>query len=264
MLHNVKELSGLTVGARDGKLGKVTDVYFDDQQWVIRHVIVDTGTWLSHRKVLVSPRSVGGVDWSDEVINVDLFQKQVRDSPGIDTDKPVSRQNEIEYHRYFGYPNYWDGANLWGATMLPYPWVGASLDPAGTGAPIDNSVAREIEGRIDEERESADVHLRSCDDVVGYEILATDGSIGEVDEFVFDDQNWAIRYLVVDTRKWLPGKHVRLGTDQIDHVSWEDREVHVKMTRQAVKDSPEFDPANPTSPNAYVQDEFADGQRPSR
>ena len=243
MLHNVKELSGLAVGARDGELGKVKDAYFDDQRWAIRHLVVDTGGWLNARKVLVSPRSVRGVDWRGEVVNVDLTKQQVKDSPGIDTDRPVSRQHEIDYYRYFGYPNYWEGSNLWGITMLPYPWVGASPDPlVAASQPVDSTVARELQGRVDEEIDRADVHLRSCDEVIGYDILATDGSIGEVDDFVFDDHAWAIRDLVVDTRKWLPGKHVLLAPEQIDRVSWEDREVYVKLTRDEVRNAPEYEP----------------------
>ena len=242
MLHDIRELSGLAVGARDGEPGKVKDAYFDDQRWVIRHVVVDAGNWLTGRKVLISPRSIHRVDWQRETIDVDLTQQQVKDSPSIDTDRPVSRQHEVDYHRYFGYPNYWEGANLWGVTMLPYPWVGASPDPVvAASQPVDSAVAREVQGRIDEELDHADVHLRSCDEVVGYDIVATDGSIGEVDDFVFDDQNWAIRHLVVDTRKWLPGKRVLLSPADIDHVSWEEREVRVKVTRDAVRDAPEYE-----------------------
>lgn len=247
MLHNIKELTGFSVGATDGEIGKVKDAYFDDQRWAIRHLVVDTGGWLSERKVLISPRSVRGIDWNEEVIRVDLTKDQVKDSPSIDTDRPVSRQHEIDYYRYFGYPNYWEGANLWGNTMVPYPWVGAAVDPMIPRESVDPTVAREIRGRIDEELDDADVHLRSCDEVIGYEILATDGSIGEVDDFVFDDESFAIRFLVVDTRKWLPGKHVTIPPTAIDRVSWEDREVDVKMTREAVKNSPEYDPSRPPS-----------------
>ena len=245
MLHTVKELTGLGVRARDGELGKVKDAYFDDQRWAIRHLVVDAGSWLTDRKVLISPRAVRGIDWDEEVIHVDLTKQQVEDSPSIDTDRPVSRQHESDYYRYFGYPNYWEGANLWGDTMMPYPWVGAAVDPLVQSRPVDPEVAREIKGRIDEELNTANVHLRSCDEVMGYEILATDGSIGEVDDFVFDDASFAIRFVVVDTRTWLPGKHVAIPPSAIDHVSWQDREVDVKMTREAVKNSPEYDPANP-------------------
>jgi sporulation protein YlmC with PRC-barrel domain len=246
MLHSVKELTGLAVGARDGEVGKVKDAFFDDERWTIRHLVVDAGGWLTERKVLISPRAVRGFDWTNELIVVDLTKQQIEDSPGIDTDRPVSRQHEIDYHRYFGYPNYWEGANLWGTTMIPYPWVATSVDPMVEPSPtVDPAVARELQGRVDEEIESADVHLRSCDEVTGYDILATDGSIGEVDDFVFDDETLAIRNLVVDTRKWLPGKRVLLAPEDIDRVSWEDREVYVKLTREAVKNAPEYDPSNP-------------------
>jgi len=245
MLHNIKELTGLTVGATDGELGKVKDAYFDDERWAIRHLVVETGSWLDERKVLISPRAVRGLDWNDEVIRVDLTMQQVKDSPSIDTDRPVSRRHEGDYYRYFGYPNYWEGANLWGDTMMPYPWVAGAIDPLVQSRSVDPEIAREIKGRIDEELDTANVHLRSCNEVIGYELLATDGSIGEVDDFVFDDASFAIRFVVVDTRKWLPGKHVAIPPSAIDHVSWEDREVDVRMTREAVKDSPEYDPANP-------------------
>ena len=245
MLHTVKELTGLAVAAQDGELGKVKDAFFDDDRWTIRHLVVDAGGWLSERKVLISPRAVRGFDWNDDRIAVDLTKQQIKDSPDIDTDRPVSRQHEIDYHRYFGYPNYWEGANLWGTTMIPYPWVGTSVDPLVPPAPVDPTVARELQGRIDEEMENADVHLRSCDEVNGYDILATDGSIGEVDDFVFDDETFAIREVVVDTHKWLPGKRVLLSTSEIDRVSWEDREVYVKLTREAIRNRPEYDPSRP-------------------
>ncbi|HTL77001.1 MAG TPA: PRC-barrel domain-containing protein [Casimicrobiaceae bacterium] len=249
MLHTVKELTGLAVAARDGDLGTVKDVFFDDDRWAIRHLVVDAGGWLTDRKVLISPRATRGFDWDDERVAVDLTKQQIKDSPGIDTDRPVSRQHEVDYHRYFGYPNYWEGANLWGTTLVPYPWVGTSVDPLVPPAPaVDPATARELQGREDEEIANADVHLRSCDEMTGYDILATDGSIGEVDDFVFDDKTFAIRNLVVDTRKWLPGKHVLLSPSEIDRVSWEDREVYVNVTRDSIRNRPEYDPSRPLSP----------------
>jgi uncharacterized protein YrrD len=246
MLHEIKALFGFTVAARDGEIGKVKDAYFDDERWVVRHVVVDAGGWLSVRDVLISPRSVRGVDWQREAIDVDLTRQQVKESPSIDTDRPVSRQHEIDYHRYFGYPDYWEGGNLWGVTMLPYPWVGAAAAPIVEAQPTpDPAVADELRARTDEEIDHADVHLRSCNEVIGYDILATDGSIGEVDDFVFDDRSFAVANLVVDTRKWLPGKRVLLAPANIDRVSWEERQVYVKTTREAITNAPEYDPTSP-------------------
>ena len=124
MLHTVKELHDFTVGASDGEIGEVKDVYFDDERWAIRYMVVEAGGWLSGRKVLISPISVRDVDWDDEVLNVKLSQQQVRDSPSVDTDKPVSRQHEIDYYNYYGYNNYWEGANLWGLAYIPFPGSG--------------------------------------------------------------------------------------------------------------------------------------------
>ena len=249
MLHAVSDLFGFRLAARDGDIGKVKDAYFDDERWTLRHLVVEAGGFLDDRTVLISPRSVRLVDRNDRAIEVELTRQQVKESPGIDTDMPVSRQHEIESHRYFGYPNYWEGANLWGPTVMPYPYAGVpGGEPwLGPDAPAGTEVAREIEGRLEEERASADVHLRSCDEVMGYEILATDGSIGTVDDFVFDDATFAIAFLVVDTRKWLPGKHVRLRPQDIGRVSWDDHEVTVKMPRSVVEASPEFDAGHPAA-----------------
>ena len=248
MLHTVKDLHDFTAGATDGEIGEVKDVYFDDERWAIRYLVVETGGWLSGRKVLISPISVRDVDWDDEVMNVNLSQQQVRDSPGIDTDKPVSRQHEIDYYNYYGYPNYWEGANLWGLGVYPIPWVGASSDVTlSSRQRQDDTVTRERQHRLDREREAADSHLRSSKEVIGYEIMATDGPIGRVENFVFDEKSWAIRYVVVDTRKWLPGKHVLLSPEWIDSVSWSEHEVYVKVARQTVETSPEYDVSRPPS-----------------
>jgi len=248
MLHTVKALHDFSVGATDGEIGEMKDVYFDDQRWAIRYMVVATGNWLSGRKVLISPIAVRDITWDDAVLNVKLTQLQVRQSPGIDTDKPVSRQHEIDYYTYYGYPTYWDGANPWGFGAYPIPWVGASADTAlSSRQATDDTVACQKQQRLDRERPSGDSHLRSSKEVIGYEIMATDGPIGSVEDFVFDDETWAIRYMIVDTRKWSRGRHVLLSLDWIDSVSWPEHEVYVKVVRGAVETSPEFDPALPLS-----------------
>ncbi len=248
MLHNVNELHGLTIGASDGDIGEVKDVYFDDKCWVIRYLVTDTGGWLSGRKVLISPFSVGKVTWTDQVMHVNLSQQQVRDSPNIDTDKPVSRQHEADHSNYYGYPGYWRGAGLWGLGAYPMPWVGASADASlAISEPRDDTVTKERQERVDRERESADSHLRSGKELIGYQIAATDGLVGRVENFVFDDESWAIRYVVVDTRQWWPGKHVLLSPALIERVSWSQQEVFVNVTRCAVERSPEYDLSHPLS-----------------
>jgi len=241
MLDNVKDLEGFAVGATDGELGTISDLYFDDQHWAIRYLVVQTGGWLRGRKVLISPSAVRRVRWDKDIIDVRLTRQQVRDSPSIDTDKPVSRQHEIDYYDYYGYPYYWEGAYLWGPLMYPTSLAEAPDDSAAaSSAPRQVEVAAEGEPPIEGQRETADSHLRSSNDVIGHEAMASDGPIGSVQTFLFDDESWAIRHLVVNTGNWLPGKRVLLSPQQIQRISWPEREVYLDITRQQVKASPEY------------------------
>lgn len=239
MLHDIKELEGCAVGATDGDLGTVKDLYFDDQRWAVRYLVVETGGWLSRRKVLVSPSAVRRVDLDNGVIDVRLTRQQVRDSPDFDADKPVSRQHEIDYYDFHGYPYYWHGTNLWGLMMYPMSSVEPSSRPPSAAACADDEPTAD-HGPLPGDGEAGDSHLRSTNDVIGHEAMASDGAIGSVRSFVFDDVSWAIRDVVVDTGNWLPGKRVLLSPERIQRISWPDRRVFVGMTRQEVRASPEY------------------------
>lgn len=227
MQKSTKDLKGNTIVATDGDIGKVDDFYFDDKSWTIRYLVADTGNWLLGRKVLLSPIALGKADFSSGRVNVKLTKKQVEESPSIDTDKPVSRQHEAYYHDYYGYPYYWSGPYLWGSMYYP-------------GLPVDDQ--QRIEERRAEREEAGDLHLRSAAQVTGYHIEATDGDVGHVEDFIVDDETWEIRYMVVDTRNWLPGKKVLISPRWIDRVSWDDSKVYVSLSREAIENAPEYDP----------------------
>jgi sporulation protein YlmC with PRC-barrel domain len=227
MQKSTKDLKGNNIVATDGDIGKAADFYFDDKSWTIRYLVADTGNWLLGRKVLLSPIALGKADFSTGRINVTLTKKQVEESPSIDTDKPVSRQHEAYYHDYYGYPYYWSGPYLWGSMYYP-------------GLPVDDQ--QRVEERRAEREEAGDSHLRSAAHVTGYHIEASDGDIGHVEDFIIDDETWEIRYLVVDTRNWLPGKKVLIAPRWIDRVSWEDSKVYVSLSREAIKNAPEYNP----------------------
>ena len=249
MLHNAKEMEGYAVGATDGVIGHVKDLYFDDEKWVIRYLVVDTGGWLSSRKVLVSPIAVGTPDWEQRLLPVSISREQVSNSPDIATDKPVSRQHEMIYSGYYGYPYYWGGGGYWGGGMYPnlmmpgYGGFGASLASPGEG---HREPARQ-------EHEHDDPHLRSYNAVVGYHIQASDGDIGHVAGMLIDEQTWAVRYLVVNTSNWWLGHEVLIAPQWVEAVNWLDRTVAVSMTRQSVKDAPTYDPEAAMSREAEDQ-----------
>jgi hypothetical protein len=241
MLRRFTDLSRYTIGATDGDIGAVDDLYFDDVSWTVRYVVADTGGWLFGRKVLLSPAALRGFDPIGGRLRTELTRQKVEESPSIDTQKPVSRQHETEFHSYYGYSPYWAGPYRWGAYAYPYPLLDAGVVPPVTESPRESRVAEELAAR---ERDSHDEHLRSARAVTGYGISATDGELGHVEDFLFDEQDWAIRYLIVDPRNWWPGPHVLIGTDWIRGVSWSDATVEVDVTREAVRNAPRYEPTS--------------------
>ncbi|MGB8215461.1 MAG: PRC-barrel domain-containing protein [Anaerolineales bacterium] len=221
MLSKVKTLNGYKLNSRDGEIGKVKEFYFDDHHWTIRYLVADTGDWLTGRQVLISPYALGFVNKEEKYISVDLTKKQIEGSPSLNTDKPVSRQFEDLYYGYYGWPTYWSGSHTWGY----HPYI--ERDPGKWNKP--NHAGK-----------GWDPHLRSTHDVSGHTIQATDGEIGHVEDFYVDDDSWAIRYLIVDTRNWWPGKKVLISPKWIERVSWHESKVFVNLTRTAIKESPEY------------------------
>ena len=233
MLRSAKQLAGYKIAAVDAVVGKVDDVYFDDSGWQVRYLVVDTGKWLPGRRVLLAPTVVADADDEAKAVAVGLTQEQIRNSPPSYADMPVSRQHEIELQQYFGWPAYW-GAET-GLGMAP-PLIPPEHEPAaaaGAGAAL--------------ERPSGDLHLHSVKEVAGYAIEAADGSVGHVEDVIVDDEDWTVRYLLVDTRNWWPGGHVIVAADWVNRISWIDHAVFVDLTRKAVKNSPPYDASRPVN-----------------
>ncbi|MEO8627186.1 MAG: PRC-barrel domain-containing protein [Betaproteobacteria bacterium] len=243
MLRSMNDLEDYAIRATDDTIGHVKDFYFDDEAWVVRYLVVDTGNWLSSRKVLISPIAIGQPNWAEKVLPVSITKEQVKDSPDIDTDKPVSRQHEIRYLGYYGYPYYWGGTGLWGGGLYPgmmlTGYAGFAPTPQAVSPGAEEAYARASAARHKDD----DPHLRSCKAVMSYRIEATDGDIGHVHGLLVDEQTWAIRYIVVDTSNWWLGHQVLIAPQWIRDVRWGDSTVAVNLTRQAVKDAPAYDPA---------------------
>jgi uncharacterized protein YrrD len=256
MLLSVRDLESVTIGATDGDIGSVHDVDFDDQSWTVRYLAVDTGTWLPGRRVLISLMSVRELHWGAQRLAVDLTKEQIENSPAVDSAGSISRQSEQALVRHYGLDPYWFGPHRWGAVAYPYGPVAPPLgDP---GPPVDPEVSRALEregwqnvgpAHVEErhlkDERGVDAHLRSAREVIGYDIQALDGEIGHVEDFLVDDRTWAIRYLIVDTRNWLPGKKVVVAPEWVEEVSWSDSKVVVSLTREQIEHAPEYDPSRP-------------------
>lgn len=191
MLRSLKQLYGHKLGAKDGEIGQIKDFYFDVQNWAIRYLVADTGTWLSERQVLIPPHSLASPAVLGKIVDIGLTRKQIEKSPSIDSHKPVSRQYEDEYHKYYGWPSYWNG----NAAKV----IGPQPEP--------------------------ETHLRSAQAVNGYLVRMGDETIGHICDFMVDAETWTIGQLVVKTGHRLSGKDMLIPTKQVERISYEESTV---------------------------------------
>jgi len=224
MLFTVKTLKGYKLSAIDGDMGQVKEFYFDDRHWTIRYLVANTGSWLRGKQVLISPYALGTVDKDifEQQISIHLTKKQIEDSPPLDSDKPVSRQFEESYYGYYDWPFYWAGAYSWG---------------------VHQRIAhdRETRDEISPAKTSKwDADLRSTQAVTGYHVRAIDGEIGHVEDFIVDDETWAIRYLMINTHNFWPGKKVLISPQWLESVSWGQSKVFINLSRETIRHAPQY------------------------
>lgn len=226
MLQRIKQLIGSKIEALDGEIGHVKDFYFDDRNWVVRYVIVDTASWVPGRLVLLSPHAFVNVYPEEEGLSVSLNRKQIENSPSIDLHKPVSRQYEEEYYRHYGWPTYWQGDGLWGMGGLPAQAMMMSPFPEweqGLGEPPSAP---------------DDTHLRSTQAVDGYHLYAGDENIGKVCDYMMDTQSWAIHHLVIETGNWFSGREVEIPARKVNRISYEESCLFTTLSREEIEKSP--------------------------
>jgi hypothetical protein len=229
-LITIDSLKNYTLGAYDGEIGKISDFLFDDKVWGIRYLVADTRKWLPGRKVLVSPISIGSINMITKTVDVGLSKEQIKNSPPLDTDAPVSRQYEIFFNRYYSWSSYWLGSGLWGDEMYPRRLK-------------SQNELLEIEDDSD-----GTPNLRSTNEVAGYRIHTLDEDIGHVEDFLIEEDTWIVRYLVIDTSNWIPGsKRVIVHPNWVDAVDWAEGAVAVRMTKEQVESCPEYNPDDPVN-----------------
>lgn len=230
MLRSLKNLEDYHVAATDGDIGSVSDFYFDDHHWTIRYLVVETGGfWDGPARVLISPVAFGEAQWDTHKFHLRLTREKVKNSPMLPMDAPLSRQYEQTYFQYYNWPTYWGYGGIWG------DW--------GTPGILGSKTRTSFEADLIEE----DPHLKRLQDVVGCTIQGSDEEIGHVQDFIVDDTTWAIRYVVINTRKWWSGKSVILAPHWIGKISGKDDKVFVNLPREVIKNSPGWSPDQPVN-----------------
>lgn len=241
MLRRLDKMAGFAIHTRDGRMGHVDDFFFDDQSWHVRYLVAKTGPWLFGRRVLLSPVILDAPDWNREVLPVNLTNAQIESSPDVNLDLPVSRQHERALSQHYDWPLYWHRAPLT-SPAIPHPAAPEPLGVVRAEADVTSGSQPAEAATPDEPLDEEENHLRSVDEVTGYTVHAADGDIGRIADFFADETDWKIRYVLIDTGDWLPGRRVLISPDWIDEVNWLDRTVTVHVTTEQVQNSPEYDP----------------------
>jgi len=226
---------GTPVEGRDGRLGHIDDVLFDDRSWRVRYLVIQVRSWLPGRKVVLMPREVTGADWPAHSVTIDKTREEIRQSPPLAEHEPVSIQHESELADFFDWPTLWGGADPLGPNT-----------PMGIGADLAH-MNRKASGNPLAKQPTGDPHLRSMQHIVGYDLVANDGEIGEIADLILDDTDWRIRYLVatVDSSRWIDRAQFLIAPDWIHEIDWESRRITVDLSRDEIEDCPEFDSTAP-------------------
>jgi hypothetical protein len=230
-------LNGYEIEAVDGRLGTVKDFLFDDRTWRTRWVVVDTGGWLTGRRVLIHPSALHTVDHEAKVFRVDLTQNQVKNSPTIEEHQPITMETERSQFDYYSWDPFW--GNGMAGTMPGGSLVGATAMVPGDGTLLADQAAG---------YDGPDPHLRSIEDIRNYHVEATDGDLGHVQNMLVEDLDFRISYLVINTSDWWMGKTVLMSPRAVVDLKAGERILSLNVTRDQIKSSPPWDPADNVTP----------------
>ena len=226
MLHLAHKITGAPIKGIDGDIGTVEDFYFEEDRWTVRYLLVDTGKWFSGKRVLISPMSVPN-GWGRPGVRLSLTKDQVWNSPEFAD--PLSRTSETQVLVYYGYPDYWGAASIWGNYDSPVALVEGAATATMPAPPLTNGIDPEAR------------HLRSVKKSTGYHLQARDGEIGHVDDFLIGQESWRIRYLLVDTSNWIGGRSVIVSPEAVERIDKDRGVLHLNADRDAIAHAPKLE-----------------------
>jgi uncharacterized protein YrrD len=220
MQLNTNSLLGFSLSATDGEVGRIEEIYFDDRNWAIRYLVVKTVQWFSGRNVLISPHAFDRSRWVAETFPVNLTKKQILDSPDVDTDKPLSSKHTAALNEYYLWQPFIDNG-FYAPVHCDAPTLS---EDAETNIPTDDSF-----------------HLRSTRQTKGFRVHATDGEIGYVSDFIVNDEDWKLGYLVVATKSIFRDQNMLISVRDIMETKWAKRDIYLDISVKAVEQSKTFD-----------------------
>lgn len=230
MLHSFRDLEGRRLCIEKRPVGRIKQIFFDDQKWAIRYLVAVSGFWPIRNYLLIPPQKTTGIT-KEEDIQLSITEAEFEKCPTIESDKPVSRQKEAEFCMRYRWPMYWTGAGVHGAAATAETLRKAHCESVGQNEPTDKSLIGK----------SSDPHLRSSAEVLGYRVETKIKKFGSVFDLIIDEGDWTLRYFSIDTVKWWPSRHVLLAPSWISSISWNKRSLIVNLSDEDIKSAPAYD-----------------------
>ncbi|MBE0662983.1 MAG: PRC-barrel domain-containing protein [Bacteroidales bacterium] len=230
MKHSLKNLIGYSIETNDGMEGKIKDFLFDEDNWAVRYLEADFGGFFNDKRVILPVDVIINPNWENNQILLNTSKEKIGLSPAPAEIPTISREYEQKLYEHYGYPMYW------GAGYVPPLPSGAYFPARPLNVPKNKQISEK----------AMNSSLRSFKDVEGYNIRATDDTLGHVEDLIVDDADWQLVYLIVDTSNWLPwSKKVMLAVDWMKEISYANREVKINLTTDTIKDAPDYDSDQP-------------------
>lgn len=241
MIYRWTDLEGVTLRGTDGEIGTVQDLLFDADRWRIRYAVVKTGDWFEGRRILVAPSDLRLEQVVDRNLPVSIARERVAASPVFDMEAGLTPEQVQSLHNYYGWPFYWEG-EADNAPIGPQGFL-ASIPLIELSASIREQMP--MEGLNDIGQTTQNPRLRSLNSMRGFSIRARDGEFGNVADFLFENEEWRIYYLVVDTGGWFGGRQVIVSPTWTEVVNWDQSQVSMDLKQETIAHSPEYDPNTP-------------------
>lgn len=202
MLRSLQELLGRSASTWDGPLGEVQDILFDKLDWRLRYLLIDLG----ERQALLVPDAIT-FPAGDEPLEVDLSREQILASPLL-PETALTREDEAALHDHYG----WELYEL------------------------------ELETDADDDEQSGvNEHLRHLTRVAGKWLQASDGRAGQLVDFIVNDDNWALFYMVVRLGGLLEDKkEVLLPPSWVEEL--EEGDIVVDLAAETIRKSRPYEP----------------------
>jgi len=229
MKRSLKNLLTYTIEGKDGSGGKVEDFLFDEDSWVVRYIESYFDRTDPRKRVLLPQSAMKQPNWQEKSFHLKISHSDIEKAPVTQEHLPVSREYEKKLLEHY--------------QIDPY-WPPAYAPPSSGGIPFPPRPLHLPHKEVREE--DMESNLRSFSEIRSYRIKGTDGTMGQVEDIVVDDQDWQIVYLIADTNRWLPwSKTVVLSVEWLEKISYLEREVQIHMETSRMKEAPPYDPSHP-------------------